>query len=350
MHRLFLGFGLLIASFLTSCHVENENAPVRFGQLYLDRLTEQNVSERNFPEISYKKLFTSPDDKTDIFLYNPGILLVDSQGNIYVADWAINKVQKFSPSGEHMTTYGNSGDGTGPGELLSITDFGIAGDTTAYVVDSYGLKVVFFSIEGNFLYQNREKHQPERYRKTGTGREYITLATVPPLLQYRSDENTEIISSTDLVDGRETDLMGLGSEIETHNENILVRLSQYPLILQYAPDGTLVYARTTIGYDGDFTEPEMEILTVGGMPATRNVGRYFHTGPLTIENGKIFVAGVSPSEVPDEVVIDVYDLRTGDYQYSMLLPEKGRFSDAVYRNERIHLSKDSTVVVWEVQG
>ncbi len=339
---------LVIVLLLASCQVEEENSRVRFGQLYLDTLTEQSVSERNFIEVSYEKLFTIPDTAS-IFLYRPVPASVDSHGNLYAIDWGPNLVLKFSPSGEHLVSYGEEGLGKGPGELLHITDFGITIDSVVYVVDSYGFKVAFFSIDGAFLQEKKASRQPYAYQIADTGREYLMFANGLPLLESRLDDDViEIISSSDLVDEGENGSMGLKGHIVTYNGNVLYVFSQYPLILQYAPDGTLLYARTTIGYDDSFEEPKIKTLMLGGMSARRNIARDFHVGPTTIDDHKLYVVGVSPSEAPDKTAaIDVYDVGTGDYLHSMFMPEDGHFY-TIYQNGRIYQEKDTTIVAWKV--
>ncbi|MCY3629273.1 MAG: 6-bladed beta-propeller [Rhodothermaceae bacterium] len=352
MGKLCVGVGLVTTLSLVSCEVEEGDTRFRFGQLYLDRLTEQSVSERNFLEVSYEKLFTIPDT-TDMFLYELAPASVDSLGNIYLIDWGIDKVIKFSPSGEYLVTYGESGTGEGPGEFLNITDFEVTSDSIVYVVDTYGRKVVSFSIDGTFLQEKKLKHQPFGYQIAATGQEYTVFSNGPTLLESRlGDEVFEIISLSDLVDeGKEgfMEFTGLfGGNIVTYYGNVVYVFVHYPLILKYEPDGTLVYARTTLGYKDDFKEPEVETLMLGGMPATRNVARAYHTGYATVENDKIFVLGISPSEAPDKtIVIDVYDVRTGDYQHSMFPPEDGLFY-TIYQNGRIYQAKDSIVVAWKV--
>lgn len=348
MRRLFWGAGLGFTLLLASCQAEEEDARVRFGRLFLDRLTEQSISDRSFVEVSYEKLFTIPDT-TDIFLYDPYPVSVDRQGNLYVIDSGISKVLKFSHSGEYLVSYGENGAGEGPGEFLNIIDFGITSDSIVYVADTYGHKVAFFLIDGTFLQENRKQRQPDGYKKTAMGREYIRFANGPTLLESRyNDDVFEIISSSNIVDEEKEGLMGLGGSIVTYNENVLYVLAHYPLILNYAPDGTLVYARTTIDYNDDFKEPEIESFMLDGMQARRNLGRDYHVGHPTIENEKLFVLGVAPSEAPDKTaVIDVYDVRTGDYQYSMFMPEDGYYY-TIYQNGRIYQSKGTIVVVWKV--
>lgn len=352
MHKLTLpGIGLLISLSLISCHIEDQNNQLTFGQLYVDKLTGQEIKERNFLEVSYEKLYTIPHTE-DIFLYRPEPALIDSQGNAYIIDRGIHKIHKFSPSGRYILSYGETGGGEGPGELQNITDFGITSDSIVHVVDSYGRKIVYFSNDGSFLHERREKHQPSEYKKTLMGREYIAFFSGPNLIETRLDGNLGIIFSKNLLNQENLGLMGLGGYMDTYNENVVYLFGQYPLLQQYKPDGSLIYSRTTIGYNDEvFKEPEIETLMLDGMPARRNVGRYFHVGPITIDDGRLFMLGISPREAPNRTaVIDVYDVSSGDYQNSIFVPEEGIFKAALYQNERIYVSKDSTVMVWKVHS
>jgi len=43
----------------------------------------------------------------------PWGVTLDSEGNVYVADWRNDRIQKFSPEGQFMAAFGESGDGDG---------------------------------------------------------------------------------------------------------------------------------------------------------------------------------------------------------------------------------------------
>lgn len=349
-----IGVISLAALFMTSCHSGEADSPSRFGRFYLDELKNQSVSERRYQEVSFEKLFVVPTT-TGPFLYAPGAVFVDHQGYIYVVDYGVMKIQRLSPSGEYLTTYGIEGAGEGPGEFLSITDFGIRGDSLVYLVDSYKRKIVSFSVDGTFLEEKSLREdfraaQPVKYKQTATGREYVLFGTGPVLLETRSGGDIdEILSISSLVNHETMGSLGTEGWLNTYGENLVYLLSRYPLLLQYRPDGSLVYARTTVDFGDDFKEPEVEERILGGLPASRLVGHYYHLSPVTIEKSKLFVYSVIPPRTKPSGAIDVYDVTSGDYLYSMYLPEGDPFSWTIYQNERVYQVKDSTVVVWKIK-
>jgi DNA-binding beta-propeller fold protein YncE len=68
-------------------------------------------------------------------LYFPNGIGIDAAGNIYVADTANHRVQKFSPDGEWIVSLGSFG--TGPGEFIYPRDVAVSPDgRRIYVVNS----------------------------------------------------------------------------------------------------------------------------------------------------------------------------------------------------------------------
>lgn len=60
---------------------------------------------------------------------------VGPQGNVFVADFYNNRIQKFTPNGQFLTAFGEQGDG--PGQLDRAIAVAVAGDGAVFVVD-YG--------------------------------------------------------------------------------------------------------------------------------------------------------------------------------------------------------------------
>ena len=127
---------------------------------------------------------------------NPGQVVVDAAGNVFVTDGDNSRVQKFSPTGALMTSFGSSGTGDGqftdplgfasipggdvfvgdfvqhtvqrftndgtfvlkfpttsggaPGQLGSVGDLAIASDGGVWVGDSSNNRVEKFDANGNF--------------------------------------------------------------------------------------------------------------------------------------------------------------------------------------------------------
>jgi DNA-binding beta-propeller fold protein YncE len=72
--------------------------------------------------------------------------VTDASGNVYVADWRNDRIQKFSPDGQHLASIGRSG--SGDGELRRPANLGVDRDGTIYVADWGNERVVVFTPEG----------------------------------------------------------------------------------------------------------------------------------------------------------------------------------------------------------
>jgi DNA-binding beta-propeller fold protein YncE len=79
--------------------------------------------------------------------HGPEGVCFDDRGYIYVADSGNNRIQKFSPSGEFVLSFGK--EGHYEGELISPADCA-ADNGKVFVLDSGNLRVAIFDDSGNF--------------------------------------------------------------------------------------------------------------------------------------------------------------------------------------------------------
>ncbi|MDQ6670308.1 MAG: hypothetical protein M3069_06085 [Chloroflexota bacterium] len=79
----------------------------------------------------------------------PAGIAVDGDGNVYVSDYALDRVVKFGPDGSVLGQWG--GSGSGPGQLNA--PFGVAVDdhNTLFVVDQLNNRVQHFAADGSVL-------------------------------------------------------------------------------------------------------------------------------------------------------------------------------------------------------
>ena len=83
-------------------------------------------------------------------------LALDASGNVYVSDAhpfssGNDRIQKFSPSGDVLATWG--GTGTGPGQFRNPTGLAVDSKGNIYVVDSDNNRIEELSPSGTFLAQ-----------------------------------------------------------------------------------------------------------------------------------------------------------------------------------------------------
>jgi len=67
---------------------------------------------------------------------------IDSIGNVYVADWDNNRIQKFNTTGTYITQWGSSGSGSGQFNLPRSIAVDSSGNV--YVVDENNSRIQKF--------------------------------------------------------------------------------------------------------------------------------------------------------------------------------------------------------------
>jgi tripartite motif-containing protein 71 len=65
---------------------------------------------------------------------DPGVIIVDSEGNTYVTDQGNNRVQKFDSDGNFVTKWGS--EGSGEGQFNSPLGISLDFEGNVYVVDT----------------------------------------------------------------------------------------------------------------------------------------------------------------------------------------------------------------------
>jgi len=87
------------------------------------------------------------------WLYNPGGIVVDSVGNIYISSWACNWVTKWAPNANNGTVVAGSSLGLLGNDSLSLNaPYGIALDESnsfLYVADRYNHRIQRFVLGGS---------------------------------------------------------------------------------------------------------------------------------------------------------------------------------------------------------
>lgn len=80
---------------------------------------------------------------------HPEGITTDQAGNVYVADSANDRLQKFSPSGVHLATFGASG--TGPGQFRGPNGLCVDDQGCIYVAEFTNNRIQKLAPDGSFL-------------------------------------------------------------------------------------------------------------------------------------------------------------------------------------------------------
>ena len=79
----------------------------------------------------------------------PWGVAVAPSGDLYVADWGNDRVLRFTPDGEYVGSYGESGGGEG--QLLRPSSVAVDDDGYVYVADWGNNRVQVFDPDGGFV-------------------------------------------------------------------------------------------------------------------------------------------------------------------------------------------------------
>jgi len=107
------------------------------------------LKQRNYYEIKEPKLtFGDEDENNDELLSSYGIA-IDSNGNIYVCNWAKNKIQIFDSEGNFISKFGLEGKGNG--QLNYPMGITINSKREIIVGDYNNHRIQIFDSQGNFI-------------------------------------------------------------------------------------------------------------------------------------------------------------------------------------------------------
>lgn len=101
-----------------------------------------------------------PGDGDGEFRHPEGVA-VDTDGNVYVADYGNNRIQKFTSDGTFITKWGAFEFGTGDGEFKGPRDIAVGPDGMVYVVDTGNHRVQKFDSSGTFITEWTRDFAPE---------------------------------------------------------------------------------------------------------------------------------------------------------------------------------------------
>ena len=114
--------------------------------LSLSNIDLQSTSGRVWSEVRLRELVMPGEAEDRDLIFTPTAARADRH-NIYVVDLHAVAIHGFDSAGSYVATYGGN-IGAGPGELMSIVDLGIIGDSTVYIVDENAQRISYFGLDG----------------------------------------------------------------------------------------------------------------------------------------------------------------------------------------------------------
>jgi len=305
----------------------------------------QHVSTRTWKPVQFDRLFelgTLPEE----LLGDPIDVRTDRDDNIYVLDWSNRRVQKFSPVGTLLQTYGGV-SGRGPGEFSNPTAMDVSPDGEVWVCDPVNGFVTVFAQDGSVERTVRTERPPHRIALLGKRGFVVVPSPAGDYLFYRYTPEGQLVDT-------------LGTVM---NEQSVMSVILDGRVAGSA-DGRFVYAGYRAGLLGMFNldrTPRLffsHTLEYPGLPKVlsqqSSETRYIRVHPdaplvsrcVSLVGSQVHVlTGILNDD--RKSVMDVYDHESGAYEHSYALPE---IAGSVRRTERmLYTIADTTVTVWRVQ-
>ncbi len=285
-------------------------------------------------------------DRPETLLYNVDYIRAGPEVTVYVFDRGRQQILRLDPETGRITqTYGR-GAGEEPGAFQMVTDFKVDEQGRVFVCDAVNARITLFDTNGRLMASLTPKLRP--YRIALLSRDLLVVQ----LLHARSDALFEVYRLERKSDGsyRLRLLRRFGEFLEHQAANSLLldgRITGADSFFVYAPrrigwltafypDGRLKFHRQTIE-----PVPMPRLIRRG---ATEYVDRSAPTVTyeLTVDGDRLYTWTEGKDGQP---YIDVYDAHTGDYQFSMPVPDsiKGLID---VKDTLIYAAYDTTVTIW----
>ena len=187
---------------------------------------------------------TADLDQPDYNLGKIGGIATDKQGNIYIADSGLYRIQKYSSSGKFLKSFGN-GNGFDPGQFMDIRGIALDNNDRLLVSDMQTRRITVFREDGTLWKTIKTVLMPYRLVVDNEGFIYvigIPLSYKGPLIQ-KYDYDGKLITS--FCDRNGIDPLALQSgnmgRIALDRENNIYYVLPYPYeIRKFSSEGKLL--------------------------------------------------------------------------------------------------------------
>lgn len=196
-------------------------------------------------QYNLKIKFSFPNEREEIVLAHPTAMDFDEQNNIYICDYKLNSILKYSKEGKFISQIGHKGQG--PGEFNGQHVF-CYNNGRLFVIDQGNRRIQIFDKEGQYLSSFMTPNIAEAIAHKD-GKIYSYLAIGPDV-----GRNSALISIIDDNDGKKLGQFGeyiefvnkrinwMGSSclLKIYNDKLYVLFRYYPKLNIYDLDGKII--------------------------------------------------------------------------------------------------------------
>lgn len=297
---------------------------------------------RSWQSYNASQIWTISEDD-DFVLYRPTLLTLDDQGNVYVFDYGDMRVKSFNPDGTLAGKYGE-GRGQGPGEFANPTDLKVDGDGNIWVADPVTSRVTVFNQDGSL--QNTYSSDLPPYRIVITDGGYTILKQQPgdnSAFVSFDREGNEVLSFGKIVEDQAQNSVVVDGHLTASSDSLFFVPRYAGRLYALTPQGDELYTVDTIE-PSDY--PEVVVDERGGRrvdpeASPRMIGAHARESIL-------YVSAIADPDGDSQGAIDVYDTRSGEYQYSMEYPSAAR--RLLVTSDRMYvITRDAELSAWDYE-
>lgn len=276
-------------------------------------------------------------------LFNP--MNIKRFGNrLVISDFGDMRLKSFDLEGRYLDSFGSKGKG--PGEFQSILDFDIRGEDMLYVIDGRKMRLMTFDAKTTNLITSYDT-EPNPYRMAMLDEKLIIETLAAEKLFYKADFKGKTAGwFGEVMEKQQQNKSSVLGELDAaSNDTGFVFAPHYASYLYYF-DSSGNNTRVVRGPDRiPFQETIRE--QRGDIKIMRPPRPDIFTTGLDISGERVYVIQRNVKEDIDlpETFLDLYDLQSGRYLYSVELPVQTR--DAFISKNRLYLISSETA---RVQG
>lgn len=298
--------------------------------------------QRRWINVELDELFSTKG--TDRLFAPVKVRFFDSE--LYVLDLGDRSGKKFDLLGNQLATYG-TGTGQGPGELLNPTDIAVTPTGRIFILDPAQARISIFENDGRYSASFTVDHTA------------LTLTTFGD-----TGIATVALIGEDLIRLYDTDGMPTSSFGRVHNEQEQMGVARQGVI-EWQGDGRLLFAPLYAGrlykfdVEGRNHHAVNTVITLpwpdvvydqnGAMSIRPEHRERTATLDLTIAGDTIYALPSRTIYGEDKSVagriVDTYEVSTGRYVYSFVVPDSSATSLAV-DGDHVAVASGEAVIAW----
>lgn len=293
-------------------------------------LVAQTAAARSWREARFERIADIPAGET-LPLRNPTLLRLDGRRNLYVLDSGESQVERYSLDGKLAAVYG-------PADLGNPSDVAVAEDGSVQVLDPDRRRITVFSPQGTIARRISLDRNVFRIALDGQGGFVAALHRSGKHLFQRFSGSGEpgVSFGTFFPEELQSSLTADGWIVPTGPDTFAYPFRHAGILASYTVDGRLRFFRRTID---PLRLPPVHFDAAGLQ--TINPAEPQASFSASVVGPDLFVLDAASKDR----VLDVYDVETGTYRWSLRPPEPdARY--VVLTADRLFSASRRGVTIW----